>query len=375
MHIFLPSLPRVAREFNTDPAVIQLTVTLYLAGMAAGQLVYGPLSDRYGRRPVLLWGMVLFIAATIACIAATTTGQLIAARIVQSVGACAGMVLCRAMVRDGVGAEHAATALAYMSMATVVAPGLGPAFGGYIDEWVGWRYTFGGIAALAGLFLVLAVLTLPETFRNRPPATSIVRLATDFGRLLRMPVFVGYALCGSIGTGSFFAMATSMPFLLGEQLHRPTGELGLYFALISSGFMVGSFIAARLSVRFGTQRMLIAAMISAATGALVMLALAGAGIFSVAALLAPFMGVTVSNGINQPNAISSALGADPRMIGAASGLYGFIQMASGALATWSVALFHDGTQFPVVWCVVICAFSQIAFFMLGRWGQRRRGLA
>ncbi len=371
MHVVLPSLPSIGRDLHADPATAQLTITLFLVGTAVGQLIYGPLSDRYGRRPVLLCGMLLFVLATLGCMMAETIGQLVAGRVVQSLGGCAGMVLGRAMVRDGTAAERAATALAYMSMVTVVAPGVAPALAGYIDEWLGWRHAFTMVAVAAAILTTIAFLFLPETYRDRPPPSGVTRLVGDYGRLMRLPVFVGYGFCGAIGTGGFFAMIASMPFLFHERLHEPTSRMGLYFALASSGFLVGSFIAARFSMRFGADRMLLAGNVTSLLAACTLLGLALADVFTVAAILVPFMAVTMANGISQPNAIANALGANPRMIGAASGLYGFLQMGVGALGTLLVSLLHDGTQYPAVISVLASSLAAAGFLLLGRRATRR----
>ena len=251
MHLIIPALPDTAQALRVSPAAIQLTITLYLIGLAIGQLVYGPISDRFGRRPVLLVGLALFTLAGIATTVAPNAWTLVVARILQSIGACAGLVLGRAIVRDSATPDRAAAQLAMLTLVMSAAPAIAPVLGGYATAWFGWRAAFALLAIVGGVTLVLAVLLLPET--NALQSSSRASMLLGSLRLFRSRAFCGYVLGGACTTTSFYAFMAASPFILVDLLHQPTERVGLYYLLLMAGVAAGSLSANRVAGRIRTQ--------------------------------------------------------------------------------------------------------------------------
>ena len=232
LHMVVPALPLLVALFTDTPAHVQLVVSLYLAGIGAGQLVYGPVSDRFGRRPVLLAGLAAFLVGTALCGAAWSLPALIAGRVLQALGACSGIVLSRAMIRDVYEREAAARGLALVMMAMTLAPAISPALGAYLAEWFGWRAVFAVLGGLGGVVFVVTLIRLGETNRQRlrlDPAGMVGAYLT----LLRSPGFVGFAVCGACTSASWFTFIAGAPHILAESLHRPPSTYGLMILLPS----------------------------------------------------------------------------------------------------------------------------------------------
>ncbi len=336
MHIMVPSLPLAALDLHVSAAAIQLAITLYLFGIAFGQLLYGPVSDRFGRRPVLLVALVAYVAGSVVAGLAPNLHVLLAARVLQALGGCGGLVLGRAVVRDGAEPTQAASQMALLTMTQSLAPGIGPAVGGYLDVWFGWRAIFAALAALGAVTLAAAVLTLPETAASR--GRSSVRMLASYARLLRAGNFRGFMLGGAFTTTSIYGYLAASPFIFTGMLHRPSEEVGLYYLVIMAGVPLGSFAASRLARTMPLGRLLRAtnALSILASGALFGLTITGH--LSVTGVLLTMVVFSVGVGATSPIALSSAISTEPQMIGAASGLYGFFQMAFGALCTVAVGL-------------------------------------
>lgn len=254
LHLFLPALPATAKDLATSPGVIQLTITLYMLALAVGQPIYGPLSDRYGRRPMLMAGLALFVVSSIAAAFAATPGALIAARVFQALGACGGSVLGRAMVRDGTSTESAAGAMAALGVVLTIAPAIAPTIGGYLTEWIGWRAIFAVLAMVGLAMLLFTVLTLPETHRHRTAEVGFMPMLRSYKNLVRMPQFLGYAVAGSVCAAVYGYLAV-LPFVIVDVLHRPLHEVGPYYLAIVIGNAIGSFASNRLVGRMGSRRL------------------------------------------------------------------------------------------------------------------------
>ena len=253
--IFVPSMPGIQRAYDTDYATVQLTLTLYLVGFAVAQLLYGPLSDRFGRRPVLLAGQGVYLVGSLLCLMAPGIGTLIAGRVVQAVGACAGMVVARAIIQDVYKREKAAPMLAYVSSAMAAAPMVGPSIGGMLEVWFGWRASFVLIAALGAGVLAASVFFLHETHKGEAQGATIVGMLVGFGHLLRRPVFCGHAFQVAFTSSVFFAFVGGVPYVMVDLMRRPPSEFGFYFIAVPALFMTGSFFAGRVSARVGSDRM------------------------------------------------------------------------------------------------------------------------
>ena len=217
LHMVVPALPLLVTAFGDSPARVQLVLTLYLAGIAGGQLVYGPLSDRFGRRPVLIAGLVVFLLGTLLCGLAWSLAALIFGRVLEACGACAGIVLGRAIIRDVYDREAAARGLAIVMMAMSLAPGISPAIGAYLAEWVDWRAIFVLLGFLGAMVLVLTVARLGET-NAHPARLHLAGMVGSYIALLRSPQFVGFALCSACTSASWFTFIASAPLVLSDAL-------------------------------------------------------------------------------------------------------------------------------------------------------------
>ncbi|HET7884013.1 MAG TPA: multidrug effflux MFS transporter [Acetobacteraceae bacterium] len=340
MHLIIPALPDTARTLGVSAGTIQLTITLYLIGLAIGQLLYGPISDRFGRRPVLIAGLSLFTLAGIATTAAPNAWTLVIARVLQSFGACAGLVLGRAIVRDSATADRAAAQLAMLTLVMSAAPAIAPVLGGYATAWWGWRAAFALLAIVGGVTLALTALLLPET--NALQASARASMLLGSLRLFRSRAFCGFVLGGACTTTSFYAFMAASPFILVNLLHQPAERVGLYYLLLMAGVAAGSLSANRLAGRIRTPTALRLANGLAIAGAAGFLLADLLGWLSVATVIGPVVLFMVGAGMASPFALSGAVSVNPHAIGAASGLYGFTQMAYGALCTVAVEVWRPG---------------------------------
>jgi MFS transporter, DHA1 family, multidrug resistance protein len=369
MQILIPSLPVLAATLAVPYATIQLTLTLYLVGVALAQLVYGPLSDRYGRKPLLLGGLVLYLAGSVAAALAPTAAWLIAARVAQAVGGCAGLVLGRAMIRDSYPRERAAVVLGYVSTAMAVAPMLSPIIGSLLHQHLGWRATM--LACLLfGLPLLLAVRArLPETLAQPAPLPGLGGMLGAYIQLLRIPVFRGYCAITACATSMFFAFAAGGPMVVVQGLgHVPT-TYALAMMLVSLGWSSGTFTAARLVSRLGTARMLRIGTLVTTAGGLVALGLPVLATPSLLSFFLPMVLVALGNGMTQPSAIAAAVSVRPMLAGTASGLIGALQMGAGALATVLAGVTEGGAGIATgAWMLAGALGAQLGLLLVRRAG-------
>jgi MFS transporter, DHA1 family, multidrug resistance protein len=363
MHILVPVLPFVASNLGVSRPAIQQAITLYLFGIAGGQLIYGPFSDRFGRRPTLIAALILYIGAGVVAGAATTLGALLIARVVQAVGGCGGLVLGRAIVRDSAGPGEATSRMALLTMVQSLAPGVGPAIGGVLGSTFGWRSIFAVLVALGLMTVAGVVLLLPETAASRGSG----RMLGSYLRLLRSRTFCGYMMGGAFTSTTFFAYLTASPFIFTEMLHRPASAVGLYYLVVMAGVPVGSFSASRLVRRVRPIVLLRATSAVAVSGAAIFFAVAALGKVSVGTVLGPMILFSLGVGAASPVAITAAISTEPQMIGAASGLYGFMQMANGALCTLAVGLIPANPAFAAASVLVAgLVLGQLFFWLATR---------
>lgn len=329
---YLPALPTIAAALGTDSAGAQLTLSAYMIGFGCGQLLLGPLSDRYGRRPVLLWGMAVYVLASVACSFAPDIDTLIAARVLQALGACAGPVLGRAVVRDLYGPSEAARMLSYIAGGTALAPLLGPLLGGWLTVLFGWRSSFVFMTVFS---LVLALVTwkmLRESNRHLDPAAmQPTVMLGNYRKLLADPAYRGVLLTGSFSFAALFAFISGAPFVYIELYGMSPQSMAIAFGANVTGFMLGTTLSGRLSRRIGVDRLMrIGVWMGALAGvALAVLALADVG--HPLAVIVPMWFITCSTGLVLPNATALGLSGYPHMAGAAASLMGFAQMGCGAV--------------------------------------------
>ena len=337
LHMIVPALPILVGVFDDSPARVQLVLSLYLGGIAGGQLVYGPLSDRFGRRPVLLAGLLMFLVGTLLCGAAPTLASLILGRVLQGIGACAGVVLSRAIIRDVYEREAAARGLALVMMAMTLAPAISPAAGAYLTEWIDWRAIFVLLGGLGAAVFAATVLRLGETNRNRT-RLDLAGMIAGYWALLRSRRFVAFAVCSATTSASWFTFIASAPHLLADIMGEPPSTYGLMILMPMASYMLGNALAARFALRFGSLTLLIAGRVVAFSGAVALIlwfSVAGASVW---ALFLPIALAEIGDGLTQPSVMAAALSIEPRIAGTASGLMGFLQMTMAALGSFLVAL-------------------------------------
>lgn len=366
---YLPALPAIASALHTDSAGVQLTLSVYLLGFGVGQLVVGPLSDRFGRRPVMLWGMLVFLLSSVVCALADSIATLVAARLVQAFGACAGPVLGRAVVRDIYGPAESARVLSHVSTATALAPLLAPLFGGWLTALWGWRATFVALTVYACVLMVAVWRLLQET--NGHPdahATRPARMWANYRTLLADPAYRSALLIGCGAFAALFAFISGSPFVFIEHFGMSPQQMGLAFGLNVTGFMLGTTLSARLSRRLGPVRLIRHGVWLGATCGIVLAVLALVGPHHPAAVIVPMWGVAAAIGLILPNATAMGLAGYPKMAGAAASLMGFVHMGLGAGAGMVVG---HGVQSGTAALGLTVAAGMLFSLAAWRFGPRR----
>ncbi|GAA0294469.1 multidrug effflux MFS transporter [Rhodovulum strictum] len=327
MNIFLPSLPNMTAHFGTDYRLMQLSVALYLAMNAVLQLAIGPISDRYGRRPVLLVSIWLFLIATLGCLLAPNAAVFLAFRMAQAV-IVTGMVLSRAVVRDMVEDARAASMIGYVTMGMALVPMIGPVIGGVLDQAFGWQASFAMLLVAGVLVLVLTWADLGETAPRR--GASLGEQVRQYPVLFRSRRFWGYALAAGFASGAFFAYLGGAPFVGSEVFGLNPAALGLYFGIVALGYVGGNFLAGRYSVRVGINRMILYGTLVAGAAPVISMGLIGLGLGHPLAFFGVMVLVGLGNGMTLPNATAGMLSVRPHLAGTASGLGGAIMIGGGA---------------------------------------------
>lgn len=374
LNIFLPSLPSMAAAFGVDYALMQLSVSLYLAMTAGIQLVIGPVSDRFGRRPVMLGALAVFLLATLVAVTAPTYAIFIAARMAQAAVATA-FTLSRAVVRDMVPANEAASMIGYVTMGMSVVPMVGPVVGGALDQAFGWQASFWLLAAGAAGLLALVWADQGETAAAR--SASFGAQARQYPELLRSQRFWGYVGASTFASGAFFAYLGGAPYVGTQIFGLDPAELGFYFGAPAVGYLVGNFLSGRYAMRLGINRMI---LIGAWTTTLGLLALAGfeaAGLSHPALFFGLIISVGLGNGIMLPSANSGMLSVRPQLAGSAAGLGGAITIGGGAalsaLAGW--VLQTGGSALALVGLMLATSALSVVsvLWVLARERQLRQG--
>lgn len=376
MNIILPSISSYQVAFSTDYATAQLTLTLYLAAVAVAQLIYGPLSDKFGRLPIIFFGLGGFIIGGIICLFAQSIEMLLAGRIIQAFGGCAGMVMGRAMVRDKYNAEQATSVIAYMTMAIVLAPTLGPAIGGVLEDLYGWQGSFVLVVALGILVLGLITRSLPETLpTDKRQVTNFKSMLLSFGYLLGNAKFNAYAFMVAFSTSAYFAFLGGSSYVLIDLMGISASELGLAFVAVSALYIVGNFLTARLNRRFGVNKLIAFGATLCLIGSILIVLyehfygldpISFVGLMSIIAL---------GNGFCVSTGMATAIGADPTRVGAASGLAGSMQIGFGSIATFivgSLFVVFPSTPMPLAFTLLgFCLLAAISFALGIWWGRDR----
>ncbi|NVK19809.1 MAG: Bcr/CflA family multidrug efflux MFS transporter [Methylocystaceae bacterium] len=352
--MYLPSLPAMKKEFGASVSDVQLTLSIFLAGFAVSQLLYGPLSDRFGRRPILLFGITIYGFASVACFLSQTIEMLIISRFFQAFGACSGPVLGRAIVRDVYGQERAAQVLAYMGSAMALAPAFAPLFGGYLQVWFGWQASFVFLAVFAFVLVGLVGVLIQETNSHiNPYAMQPGKLAGNYAALLKHRGFMGYVLLNSCVFSGLFAFISGSSFVFIDVFGLEPNLYGVCFGIVVCGYITGTLIAGRYSRKFGSETMLRYGSFLSILGGCLLFGVVWAVPGHVASVVAPMFVFMISVGVVMPNSMAGAIGPFPKMAGAASALMGFIQMAIAAIIGAGVGMMHDGTARPMTVAIAL----------------------
>jgi MFS transporter, DHA1 family, multidrug resistance protein len=358
MNIFLPSLPNMAEYYGVEYRVMQLSVSLYLAVSAVLQLLIGPLSDRYGRRKIVLGALGLFVLASIGTLVAPTAESFLAFRLGQAVIATA-MSLSRAIVRDMVDEARAASMLGYITMFMSIVPMQGPVVGGWLDETLGWKANFsmlliGGIAVFA-----LAWADLGETARTRP--TSLMAQMRDYPELFRSPRFWGYVMSSSLASGVFFAYLGGAPFVATEIYGLTPTVLGVYFGATAVGYALGSFLSGRFSARMGVNRMILAGTLMTFLGLVALALLMVLGLAPAPVFFGMFFFVGMGNGMVLPGAMAGSMSVRPHLAGTAAGLGSTMMIGGGAIlsALAGALLTRETGGWPLVAIMLVSSFGSL----------------
>lgn len=366
LHIVIPAIPVLVAELGTEYGDAQRTLTVYLVGIAGGQLVHGPISDRFGRRPVLLAGMALYALASLGCALAQSIEILTVLRLLQGATGCVGYVLGRAIIRDCHPRDRAASLIGYTTMAMSSLAAFSPLIAAIIQDAAGWRMNFVALGTIGALVTGWMWLRLNETKLDRLEGQGPARLLANYLVLLRSRAFLAYALCTAFAMAAWYGFVAGAPYVLIRLLGHPPIDYGKYVLIVLTGYVAGNFLAGRLSVRLGGARMIALGQGFALAGAAVQAVLLVAGVLTPLALFVPMMVIVFASGLFLPNANAGALSVHPELAGSAAGLTGFLQMVFSALATVFLAEFLAGSEAPLILLIVGCSIGSAASLVLLR---------
>lgn len=354
LNMFLPSLPSIAREFDASYGLVNLSISGYLILTGILQLIVGPLSDRFGRRPVMLAGLIVFVLASLGCALSTSITSFLAFRMIQGI-VISGSVLAKAAIRDTTEPEQAASMLGYVGMIMAIAPMSGPMLGGAFEQFFGWRSTFAFFTFGGFVVLIWCWRDMGETNKN-PSATFAAQFRT-YPELFRSRRFWGYTLCLSFSVGAFYAFLSGVPLAAEAHFGLTPAMLGLGLGSITGGFMIGNYVSGRAAPKLGLTGMMILGR-SVAAGALVVgLAFWSLGFHSLPVLFVPAILTGFGNGLTLPSATAGAMSVRPQLAGSASGLSGAVMVIGGAIITWGTAalLTEENAAFGVLGMMLLSA--------------------
>ena len=348
VHLFMPVIPAVKAALGLSDALAQLTFSIAVFGMAIATLVYGSLADRYGRRPVLLSGLCLFLIGSVISAAASSVTTLVAGRLVQAIGAGCGLTLVRAIAADVYGAGRLVKAIAYLTMFYTLGPMISPMVGGILIDTLGWRSVFGFALLLASLIALAAYFAIPETRPPKPIVGPGQHFLRSYLALFAHARFTAFVLQSGFCTGTFLAAATAASTLMKELLDRPTAEFGFYFVLFPLGFLTGSLVSSRVGNRVPNETMVLAGSILAVAAVAAQCGLFLSDHVMPLTFFLPGFFITMAQGISLPYSQAGAMATDPELAGTAAGVGVFVQNFCGAAFAQLYGLIANGTPGPLM---------------------------
>ena len=363
LYMLVPALPMLATLFQRDISIAQMTVSLYMVGIACSQIIMGPLSDKFGRRPVLLWGLALMVAASIACMFAQNLPQLIAARFLQALGGATGMVVSRAIIRDLYERDRIGAMISLVIAVMMIAQMLSPLTGGLLETAFGWRAIFYVVTAASLVIAVIIALALPETRRDRVEGRGF---RGDVGSLVTSRAFIGYVLCQVLASQIIFAFAGGGPYIVVTQMGRTSAEYGAWFATTGFAYLIGNLFCVRFAPRHQLEKLIWFGLALQFSGSLLNLTWSVSGINQAPAwLFGTQMIVMFANAFVMSNSAAGAISVRPDAAGTASGAMGFLQMGIGSLVSQFGAYLggHFATTLPLTAAIFVlsaaCASTMV----------------
>jgi DHA1 family bicyclomycin/chloramphenicol resistance-like MFS transporter len=361
----LPALPTLAVAFSASPARVQLTLSLFVLGYGAGQLFYGLLSDRFGRRPMLLLGLAIYSLAGFACALAPTIEVLVAARLVQGLGGCVGPILGRAIVRDHWSGVRAAQTLSYITLVFALAPLVAPLLGGVLLEWLGWPAIFLAFGCFGTVLLLATWLGFAESLAAPDPqGLAVARLMANARSFFTNRRCVGFMLVNSFIFAGLFAFISGSPFVFIEVYGVPPGRFGLYFALGAVGIMAGAVANARLIRRWPPEHVLRRSLVLLAAAGAASLVVGRSGWGGPFLLMLPVMTYVFAQGLSMPNAVAAAMEPLPQMAGMGASFLGAMQMLGASLSGYAVNALYDKTPVPMTATIALMGAGALLAYHL-----------
>ena len=357
MNIFLPSLPNIAASLGSSTSILGLSVGIYLASSALLQLIIGPFSDQFGRRPLILWSLIIFCLSTLATVFVTNTAQFLILRIFQAISASC-MVLARAIVRDTTeSVEQAGSQIAYVTMGMAFVPMIGPAIGGLLDYQYGWTASFWILCLLGSMIFLISYFDVGETLPEN--SQGFLEQIRTYPSLLRSKRFWAYCLSSAFVSGAFFSYLGGAPFVGNEVFGLSPKDLGIWFGAPAVGYILGNFLSGRFSTKIGLDKMIFFGVIIALTGVSISFMISYLGFGSILSFFGLMSLVGLGNGMSIPNATAAMMSVNPKLAGTAAGLGSAIMIGGGAglSAIANFILKPGSSELPLIILMWLSVFS------------------